>query len=109
MTGLRVRDTQTGDETNFGVTGVFVAIGHEPRSVLVRDASTSTRKATCWCRDAPTSTSVDGVFAAGDWWTTPIARRSPPPAVAAPRPSTPSAGCRTCRCPAAENADSNDT
>ena len=38
VTGLRVRDTATGAETTLDVTGVFVAIGHEPRSALVRDA-----------------------------------------------------------------------
>lgn len=38
VTGLRVRDTNTGAETTLPVTGVFVAIGHEPRSGLVREA-----------------------------------------------------------------------
>src|SRR5262249_9062978 len=37
VTGLRLRDTMNGDETTLAVTGVFVAIGHEPRSGLVRD------------------------------------------------------------------------
>src|SRR5262249_17607587 len=38
VTGLRLRDTITGEESTLAVTGVFVAIGHEPRSGLVRDA-----------------------------------------------------------------------
>src|ERR1700760_3580875 len=38
VTGLRVRDTRSGKESTLPVTGVFVAIGHEPRSALVRDA-----------------------------------------------------------------------
>src|ERR1700759_2954374 len=37
VTGLRLRDTVTGKESTLPVTGVFVAIGHEPRSSLVRD------------------------------------------------------------------------
>src|SRR5262249_29340269 len=37
VTGLRLRDTITGEESTLAVTGVFVAIGHEPRSELVRD------------------------------------------------------------------------
>ena len=37
VTGLRVRDTVTGEESTLPVTGVFVAIGHDPRSELVRD------------------------------------------------------------------------
>ena len=38
VTGLRVRDTVTGEESTLPVTGVFVAIGHDPRSELVRGA-----------------------------------------------------------------------
>src|SRR5246500_2685968 len=34
VTGLRLRDTVSGKETTLPVTGVFVAIGHEPRSGL---------------------------------------------------------------------------
>ena len=36
VTGLRLRDTVTGEESTLPVTGVFVAIGHDPRSELVR-------------------------------------------------------------------------
>src|ERR1700739_4232577 len=32
VSGLRLRDTITGEQTTLAVTGVFVAIGHEPRS-----------------------------------------------------------------------------
>ena len=38
VTGLRLRDTATGKESTLAVTGVFVAIGHHPRSELVRGA-----------------------------------------------------------------------
>ena len=38
VTGLRLRDTVTGKESTLSVTGVFVAIGHDPRSALVRGA-----------------------------------------------------------------------
>ena len=37
VTGLRLHNTITGDESTLDVTGVFVAIGHDPRSELVRD------------------------------------------------------------------------
>ncbi|MBV8789728.1 MAG: thioredoxin-disulfide reductase, partial [Mycobacterium sp.] len=37
VTGLRLRDTRTGTHTTLAVSGVFVAIGHDPRSELVRD------------------------------------------------------------------------
>ena len=36
MTGVRLRNTATGEESTLAVTGVFVAIGHDPRSELVR-------------------------------------------------------------------------
>ncbi|WP_030538152.1 NAD(P)/FAD-dependent oxidoreductase, partial [Rhodococcus erythropolis] len=66
VTGLVVRDTVTGETSTLEITGMFVAIGHDPRSELVKgqvdldDAG--------YVRVAPgsTATSVDGVFAAGD-------------------------------------------
>ena len=35
VSGLRLRDTKTGEESTLDVTGMFVAIGHDPRSALV--------------------------------------------------------------------------
>ncbi len=66
VTGLRVRDTNTGAETTLDVTGVFVAIGHEPRSALVRDAIDVDAEGYVLVQGHTTSTSLDGVFAAGD-------------------------------------------
>ncbi|HYJ56112.1 MAG TPA: FAD-dependent oxidoreductase, partial [Mycobacterium sp.] len=36
VTGIRLRNNVTGEESTLPVTGVFVAIGHDPRSELVR-------------------------------------------------------------------------
>ena len=36
VTGLRLRNLKTGEESMLAVTGMFVAIGHDPRSELVR-------------------------------------------------------------------------
>ena len=66
VTGLRLRDNITGDETTLAVTGVFVAIGHEPRSSLVRDLVDVDPDGYVLVQDRSTSTSLDGVFAAGD-------------------------------------------
>jgi thioredoxin reductase (NADPH) len=66
VTGLRVRDTITDEETTLPVTGVFVAIGHEPRSELVRDAVDLDPDGYVLARGRTTSTSLEGVFAAGD-------------------------------------------
>jgi thioredoxin reductase (NADPH) len=66
VTGLRLHDTLTGEDTTLAVTGVFVAIGHDPRSELVRDAVDLDPDGYVLVKEPTTSTSVDGVFAAGD-------------------------------------------
>lgn len=66
VTGLRVRDTETGTETTLAVTGVFVAIGHDPRSELVRGAVQLDAEGYVQVEHPSSRTSLDGVFAAGD-------------------------------------------
>ena len=66
VTGLRLRHNVTGEETTLAVTGVFVAIGHEPRSALVRDVVDLDPDGYVLTKGRTTSTSLDGVFAAGD-------------------------------------------
>ncbi|RFZ15797.1 Thioredoxin reductase [Mycobacterium marinum] len=66
VTGLQLRDTVTGEETTLPVTGVFVAIGHEPRSSLVRDAVDVDVDGYVLVNGRTTGTSLEGVFAAGD-------------------------------------------
>jgi thioredoxin-disulfide reductase len=66
VTGLRLRDNTTGEETALAVTGVFVAIGHEPRSGLVREILDVDADGYLLVDGPTTKTSLDGVFAAGD-------------------------------------------
>jgi thioredoxin reductase (NADPH) len=66
VTGLRLRDTITGKESTLDVTGVFVAIGHDPRSQLVRGAVDLDPEGYVLVEGNTTHTSLDGVFAAGD-------------------------------------------
>jgi thioredoxin reductase (NADPH) len=66
VTGLRLRDTGTGKESTLAVTGVFVAIGHDPRSELVRGAVDLDPEGYVLVEGNTTHTSLDGVFAAGD-------------------------------------------
>lgn len=66
VTGLRLRDTVTGEESTLPVTGVFVAIGHDPRSELVRDVLDTDPDGYVLVKGHTTATSIEGVFAAGD-------------------------------------------
>lgn len=66
VTGLRVRDTESGEETTLPVTGVFVAIGHDPRSALVRGAVDLDPDGYVLVQQPGSRTSLEGVFAAGD-------------------------------------------
>jgi thioredoxin reductase (NADPH) len=66
VNGLRVRSTETGEESVLPMTGVFVAIGHDPRSALVRDIVELDDDGYVVVQQGSTATSVDGVFAAGD-------------------------------------------
>jgi len=66
VTGLRLTNTETGDESTLPVTGVFVAIGHDPRSALVRGQVDLDDAGYVRVVGNTTFTSVDGVFAAGD-------------------------------------------
>jgi len=66
VTGLQVRDTRTGEESTLAVTGVFIAIGHDPRSELVRGAVDVDPAGYVVVGEHSTATSLPGVFAAGD-------------------------------------------
>ncbi len=66
VTGIRLHNSVTGEESTLAVTGVFVAIGHDPRSVLVHGQVDLDPDGYVLVRDGSTSTSVEGVFAAGD-------------------------------------------
>jgi thioredoxin reductase (NADPH) len=67
ITGLRLKDTVTGEERDIEVGGLFVAIGHTPNTAFLGNAVQLTPHGYIV---APhpwrTATSVDGVFAAGD-------------------------------------------
>jgi thioredoxin reductase (NADPH) len=66
VSGVRLRDTVSGEESKLAVTGVFVAIGHDPRSDLVRDQIEVDAEGYVQVQSGTTSTSIEGVFAAGD-------------------------------------------
>ena len=66
VAGLRLRDTVTGALRTLDVTGVFVAIGHDPRSELVTGQVDTDPDGYVRAAHPSTATNVPGVFAAGD-------------------------------------------
>ena len=66
VTGLRITSTKDGTEQVLPFTGVFVAIGHHPRSELF-DGQLATDSEGYLLVDQPsTRTAIEGVFACGD-------------------------------------------
>ncbi|MGH3546974.1 MAG: thioredoxin-disulfide reductase [Pseudonocardiaceae bacterium] len=61
-----VSGLELSDGTTLEVTGMFVAIGHDPRSELVRDQVDTDSAGYVLVTAPSTATSVEGVFAAGD-------------------------------------------
>ena len=69
VSGVRLRDTQTGEERDLDVTGVFVAIGHIPRNELVVGTVALDESGYVLVGGEDrrgTATDVPGVFACGD-------------------------------------------
>ncbi|UAK36928.1 thioredoxin-disulfide reductase [Gordonia bronchialis] len=66
VSGLELEDTRTGETRNLDVTGMFVAIGHDPRSELVRGQVDLDSEGYVQVQGRTTYTSIPGVFAAGD-------------------------------------------
>ncbi|MGN2635099.1 thioredoxin-disulfide reductase [Nocardia takedensis] len=66
VTSLTLRDTRTGEESEMPATGLFVAIGHDPRSELVRGQVELDDEGYVQVVHPSTATAVPGVFAAGD-------------------------------------------
>ncbi len=66
VTGVRIKDTVTGDEKNIELTGIFVAIGHIPRSELLIGQIDLDANGYVKTQSESTKTNIEGVFACGD-------------------------------------------
>ena len=66
VTGLRIRNTKDGTEHELAVTGVFVAIGHDPRSDLFAGQLETDPDGYLLVSHPSTRTAIEGVFACGD-------------------------------------------
>jgi len=66
VTGLQLRNVKTGAMSTLEVTGMFVAIGHDPRSGLFAGQLATDVDGYLLVEQPSTRTAIDGVFAAGD-------------------------------------------
>ncbi|HAN70925.1 MAG TPA: thioredoxin-disulfide reductase, partial [Actinobacteria bacterium] len=66
VSGLILQDTVTGETRELPVTGLFVAIGHDPRSELVKDQIDLDAEGYVVVQGRTTATNLEGVFACGD-------------------------------------------
>jgi thioredoxin reductase (NADPH) len=66
LTALRIRNTQTGEEDLLPIGGLFVAIGHDPRSELFTGQLATNPEGYLLVEEPSTRTAIDGVFACGD-------------------------------------------
>lgn len=63
---VTLKNVQTGETKTVPVGGIFIAVGHLPRTELVRDQLQLDAQGNIWVDSPSTRTSMPGVFAAGD-------------------------------------------
>ncbi len=66
LESLTLEDTQTGETRELDATGLFIAIGHDPRSELVGDQVELDDEGYVLVQGRSTRTNLEGVFACGD-------------------------------------------
>ncbi|MEU7888801.1 thioredoxin-disulfide reductase [Microbispora bryophytorum] len=66
VSSVRLRNVKTGEESDLPVGGLFIAIGHEPRTDLLKGQIDLDEEGYIEVDAPSTRTNIDGVFAAGD-------------------------------------------
>ena len=66
VSGIKLRDRLTDEVRELPITGLFVAIGHDPRSELVKGQVELDDEGYVVVQDRTTATNLPGVFACGD-------------------------------------------
>ncbi len=66
VNGLSIRNTVSGELSVLAVSGLFVAIGHDPRSELIKGQVTLDGEGYVEVGNGSTQTNLAGVFACGD-------------------------------------------
>lgn len=66
MTGVKLHNNQTGEESELAAHGLFVAIGHKPNTEIFKGQIDLDGKGYIRLKPGSTATNVPGVFAGGD-------------------------------------------
>ena len=66
VTGLRVKNVQSGELTDIDCQGVFVAIGADPQTAFLKESLVALSDRGLVLVDEKTHTTIEGIFAAGD-------------------------------------------
>ncbi|MEI9943156.1 MAG: thioredoxin-disulfide reductase [Chitinophagaceae bacterium] len=66
VTGVRIKDTKTGEKSVIPINGFFVAIGHEPNSGIFKDWLDMDDAGYIKTVPGTSKTNIEGVFASGD-------------------------------------------
>ncbi len=66
LSGIKLRDTQTGEDQDLPVTGLFIAIGHTPNTGIFKGQLEMKESGYLITQPGSTKTSIEGVFACGD-------------------------------------------
>ncbi|MDX6267217.1 MAG: thioredoxin reductase, partial [Frankiales bacterium] len=66
LESVTLRNLKSGETSDLAATGLFIAIGHDPRSDLVKGQVELDDEGYVLVENGSTATNLDGVFAAGD-------------------------------------------
>ncbi len=66
VTGVKIFDTQSNEETLFPTQGVFIAIGHKPNTELFKDVLNMDEVGYLQTEGSTMKTNIEGVYACGD-------------------------------------------
>ncbi|MCA9478696.1 MAG: FAD-dependent oxidoreductase, partial [Nanoarchaeota archaeon] len=66
VTGVKIKNSQTGEEQDYPTDGLFLAIGHVPNTELFKGTIDTDDLGYIVTQPDSTKTNVEGVFAAGD-------------------------------------------
>ena len=66
LTGIRLKNLKTGEESDFACEGLFIAIGHKPNTEFLKGKLELDDVGYIITKKSSMATSVDGIYACGD-------------------------------------------